>query len=94
MTRRTDFLHRPPFGWRLTLLPLIVIPWAVYLNVGLQPSPAHESTAPLQEGVGQGEVAVPAPIQGVDGKGNAYLQWRDPPYPLVEFRVMFTKERR
>src|SRR3990167_6254052 len=31
MSRRTDFLHRPPFGWRLTILPLIVIPWAVYL---------------------------------------------------------------
>src|SRR3990167_1729802 len=31
--RKTDLLHRPPFGWRLTLYPLIVIPWAVYLNV-------------------------------------------------------------
>ena len=34
--RKTDLLHRPPFGWRLTILPLIVIPAMVYLNVAPQ----------------------------------------------------------
>ena len=56
--RKTDLLHRPPFGWRLTILPLIVIPWAVYLNViparvadGVAAIPsADEVTAKAQSG--------------------------------------------
>jgi len=52
--------ERTIWDWK----PLIVIPMMIYINVGLQPSTAitDDTAAPSQEGVGQGEVAVPAPI--------------------------------
>jgi hypothetical protein len=92
MIRRTDFLHRPKlkgrmrqrtvWDWRLKLYPLIVIPAMVYLNVAPQPSTVRSprSTAPSQEGVGQGEVAsaTPDPVHGIDGKGRHYLIERSP----------------
>ena len=69
---------------------------AAPINVGLQPLTAitDDTAASSQEGVGQGEVAVPAPVHGIDGKGRAYVLERNPPYPLREFTVMFTNERR
>jgi hypothetical protein len=60
-SRRTDFLHAPKFGWRLTILPLIVIPAMIYLNVGLQASP---SVAPAVHA----GLAVPAPINATGGE--------------------------
>ena len=87
--RRTDFLHRPPFGWRLTILPLIVLPWAVYLNVaparvadGVAAIPSvDEVTAKAQSG------ATPDPVHGIDGKGRHYLIERSPEWPMTEFRM-------
>ena len=78
--RKTDLLHRSPFGWRLTLLPLIVIPWAVYFNViparvtdGVAAIPSvDEVTAKAQSG------ATPDPVHGIDGNGRHYLIERNP----------------
>jgi hypothetical protein len=36
----------------------------------------------------------PSPVWGVDGKGKAYSVERNPPWPMLEFKVMFTGERR
>jgi len=91
--------QRTPWDWRLKLYPLIVIPMMVYLNAAPQPSTAEDSTAPFaaassQEGVGQGEVAVAAPVQGVNAKGAAYVWERNPKYPVIEFVMILTNERR
>src|SRR3990167_4497666 len=83
LTRRTDFLHRPPFGWRLTLLPLIVIPWAVYLA-----SPVVQPQTDLHTAsVVAGGAPIPNPVQGIDGKGRHYLIERSPEWPMIEFRM-------
>jgi hypothetical protein len=90
--RKTDFLHRPPFGWRLIAYPLIVIPWMVYLNVELQePVFSHRvssATASLAT------PAVSTPVQGVNSRGEAYVLERDPKYPVIEFVMILTNERR
>ena len=87
--RKTDLLHRPPFSWRLIIPPLIVIPWAVYLNViparvadGVAAIPSvDEVTAKAQSG------ATPDPVHGIDGKGRHYLIERSPKWPMIEFRM-------
>ena len=43
---------------------------------------------------GYKSVSVAAPVQGVNAKGAAFVWERNPKYPLSEFTVMFTKERR
>jgi len=34
------------------------------------------------------------PLWGVDGRGMAYVIERNPPWPLTEFKIIFTNERR
>jgi len=69
------------------LLPLIVIPMMVYLNA----SPAvQQSAGPRTASAVAGE----APVQGVNGKGAAYVWERNPKYPVIEFVMILTNERR
>ena len=82
--RKTDLLHRPPFGWRLTILPLIVIPAMVYLNVAPQ---GHSAIEGPQGDTSIPAVATPDPVHGIDGKGRHYLIERSPDWPMIEFRM-------
>lgn len=38
--------------------------------------------------------AEPASVRGVTRNGSAYVCEMNPPYPLIQFCVFFTKERR
>ena len=38
--------------------------------------------------------AVAAPVQGIDSKGSAYVLERNPKYPVIEFVMILTDERR
>ena len=40
------------------------------------------------------KAAVAAPVQGVTETGRAYVLERNPKYPLVEFVMILTDERR
>ena len=86
--------ERTRWDWK----PLIVIPMMVYINVGLQPSTAitDDTAAPSQEGVGQGEVAVPAPINAAPRQAHDYAGERGKlnlPY-LGSFPLQTTGESR
>jgi len=39
-------------------------------------------------------LSVAAPIQGVNAKGSAYIWERNPKYPVTEFVMILTNERR
>ena len=85
--------ERTQWNWRLRLYPLIVIPLMIYFNAAPQPSIATLNSAPSQKGVGQGEVAVAAPIQGLTRDGRAWVRY-SVKYPVVEFILILTNERR
>ena len=85
---------RVRWDWRLKWYPIIVIPMMVYLNVvparvadGVAAIPsAEEVTAKAQSGA--------TPVQGVNAKGAAYVWERNPKYPMIEFVMILTSERR
>ena len=79
--------QRTNWDWRLRVYPIIVIPMMVYLNA----SPAvQQSAGPRTASAVAGE----APVQGVNAKGAAYVWERNPKYPVVEFVMILTDERR
>ena len=91
MTKRTDWI------------PLIVIPAMVYINAlpkevmpnaEAQLNRSAERSSP--EHVVQG-AAYPhnaEVVQGVDAKGSAFVWERNPKYPVIEFVMILTDERR
>jgi len=87
MTKTRPQRERTVWDWRLKLYPFIVIPMMVYLNA----SPAvQQSAGPRTASAVAGE----APVQGVNAKGAAYVQERNPKYPVIEFVMILTNERR
>ena len=82
--------QRTPWDWRLKLYPLIVIPIMVYLNAAPQITKVA-SKGSVQYGTA---TAVAAPVQGVNAKGAAYVWERNPKYPVIEFVMILTNERR
>ena len=89
MSRRTD---KPIV---LPLLALLIALGGWFAD--RQPSTADPETAASNKAVGQGEIAVSAkPIQGVTGEGAAFIMFPIKPkqWPMLEFTVTFTRERR
>jgi len=91
-----DRRHYSPVrcGW---LLPLcaVVLAGAVQIHnyvAAIQTSTVESSTSVTDAQRMPGSAA--APLWGVDGKGVAYVIERNPPWPLTEFKIIFTNERR
>jgi len=82
-----------PLSRKPVLLPLIVIPMMVYLNAAPQATGSSPGYVGLNN-VNSPTPAVAAPVQGVTGDGRAFVWERNPEYPMIEFRVFFTQERR
>src|SRR3990167_661354 len=56
---------------------------------------SFDSTGPEERGVNPTPtLAVAAPVQGVNAKGAAFVWERNPKYPLEEFVMILTNERR
>ena len=75
--------ERTKWDWK----PLIVIPMMVYLNAAPQPKgdlPGRVVSESASAGSG---LSVAAPVQGVTGRGEAYVLERNPKYPLLRFEM-------
>ena len=79
-----------PLWW-----PLIVIPMMVYLNAAPgQTVVDREASTRVSILPERASVQAAAPVQGVNAKGSAYVWERNPKYPVIEFVMMLTEERR
>ena len=80
MTKRTDWI------------PLIVIPVMVWINATPQETTFSRGVSSATASLATPAVA--APVQGVDAKGSAFVWERNPKYPVIEFVMILTNERR
>ena len=97
MRRSTDFPSRHELSW----IPLIVIPVMVWINAA--PIVDKDSRlAAVRDLRGSADainrsqlkLSVAAPIQGVTGDGSYFVWERNPKYPVIEFVMILTDERR
>jgi len=77
--------RRTRWDLRLKIYPIIVIAAMVYLNVAPQAELTQRTAS---------ELVGATPVQGSTSDGRVFVWERNPEYPVIEFVMTLTNERR